>query len=60
VYSSWGWQHAYGYDPDNGNIITHFTIEGAPPPGVTTGTISVGVYVGGSPSAIYGYAVGYF
>ena len=60
VYSSWGWQKGYGYDPDGGNIITHFTIEGAPPPGVTTGTIAVTVHAGGSPSNVYGYAVGYF
>jgi hypothetical protein len=60
VYSSWGWQNGYGYDPDNGNIITHFTIEGVPPPGVTTGTINVTVHAGGTPSNVYGYAVGYF
>ena len=60
VYSSWGWTHGYYYDPDSQNVITHFTIEGAPPSGTTTGTISVIVHAAGSLDACYGYAVGYF
>ena len=60
VYSSWGWTHGYYYDPDGGNIITHFTIEGGAPIGATTGTISVDVHAVGGPDACYGYVVGYF
>ena len=60
VYSSWGWTHGYEYDPDADNVITHFTIEGAPPSGATTGTISVNVHALGSVEDCYGYVVGYF
>ena len=60
VYSSWGWTHGYSYDPDGGNIITHFTIEGGAPIGATTGTISVDVHAVGGTDACYGYVVGYF
>ena len=60
VYSSWGWTHGYSYDPDGGNIITHFTIEGGAPIGATTGTISVNVHALGSVEDCYGYVVGYF
>ncbi len=60
VYSSWGWTHGYSYDPDSGNVITHFTIEGGAPSGATTGTISVTVHAVGNTDACYGYVVGYF
>jgi hypothetical protein len=60
VYSSWGWQKGYSYDPDNGDIRTHFTIEGAPPAGYTSGTATLIVYAGGSPGDCQGYAVGYY
>ena len=61
VYSSWGWQKGYYYNPDSGDIITHFTIEGIPPAAVTTGTISVVVHTTNVGSnTCNGYAVGYF
>jgi len=60
VYSSWGWQKGYSYDPDGGDIRTHFTIEGVPPAGYTTGTGTIIVYAGGSPSDCQGYVVGYY
>jgi len=59
VYSSWGWQTGYSYDPDNGDIRTHFTIEGAPPAGYTSGTATLSVYAAGTYSC-QGYAVGYY
>lgn len=61
VYSSWGWQKGYYYNPDSGDIITHFTIEGIPPAAATTGTISVVVHTTNVGSnTCNGYAVGYF
>lgn len=61
VYSSWGWQKGYYYNPDSGDVITHFTIEGIPPAAVTTGTISVVVHTTNVGSnTCNGYAVGYF
>ena len=60
VYSSWGWRTGYSYDPDGGDIRTHFTIEGAPPAGYTSGTATLFVYAGGSPGDCQGYAVGYY
>ncbi len=59
IYSSWGWQKGYSYDPDNGDIRTHFTIEGAPPAGYTSGTAILIVYAAGSYN-FQGYAVGYY
>ena len=61
VYSSWGWQKSYYYNPDSGDVITHFTIEGAPPAAVTTGTISIVVHTTNTgTNTCNGYAVGYF
>jgi hypothetical protein len=61
VYSSWGWTKGYYYNPDSGDIITHFTIEGAPPSAVTTGTIPVVVHTTNiGTNTCNGYAVGYF
>ena len=61
VYSSWGWQNSYYYNPDSGDIITHFTIEGVPPAAVTTGTISIVVHTTNTgTNTCNGYAVGYF
>jgi len=59
VYSSWGWRTGYSYDPDGGDIRTHFTIEGAPPAGYTSGTATLSVYAAGTYSC-QGYAVGYY
>jgi hypothetical protein len=59
VYSSWGWQKGYSYDPDGGDVRTHFTIEGAPPAGYTSGTGIIRVYATGTYSC-QGYVVGYY
>lgn len=59
VYSSWGWQKGYSFNPDSGDIRTHFTIEGAPPAGYTSGTGTLIVYADGTYSC-QGYAIGYY
>lgn len=56
IYSSWGWGNGYNYNPDSGNVITHFTIEGISP--ITTGTLTFSVR--GSADDFYGYVIGYY
>lgn len=64
IYSSWGWGKQIYFNPDSGNIIVSFTIEGAPPVGIDTGTISVAIYDEWFPYGptveLLGYVVGYF
>jgi hypothetical protein len=59
IYSSWGWQNGYSYNPDGGTIRTHFTIEGAPPTSYTGGQIILLLWAAGSYSC-QGYSVGYY